>query len=217
MENKAEDRRAARKLRELYGLTQAEVAAKASVITQSELSLYEEGFVDLPEKKLQRLEKALNDLAEANQDKPGFKAMQDGTFAEKYASWSERRQKEARRSLRRQAGLTQIRLARETGIPRKKLIYWEDGRAELSDAEFAKWQQALIHASVEKRRADPWSKLELRIRAMLKERRRWLPLLEKATSIDDPIIAEIIESFRREIAELEQQAKKPVVSDTQAD
>jgi transcriptional regulator with XRE-family HTH domain len=217
MENTATDRAAARKLRELFALTQADVAEKAGVITESELSLFENGFVDLAENKLKRLEKALNALAEANEDKPGFKALQDGTFAKQYASWSERRRKEARRSLRRRAKLTQIELARAIGIPRKRLIYWEDGRAELSDAEFAKWQEVLVAAIVKKRKADPWIRPRLMVDALLAERRDFLTRLQNLSSVDDPVIAEIIESFRREIAELEQQTKRPVESETESD
>jgi len=225
--NKLEDRRIVKKLREMYGARQSDVAGDAK-ISQSKLSLWENEFVDLADKELQRLAKVMNALSEKNYaspGKPGITAVMRGTFAEEYASWSETKRVKARRSLRRQAHLTVIALAEKIGIPEKKLREWENGkkRVELTDAEEKKWQQAITAASVEKMKADPWTRTAfmadtlLNERAeLLAERKSFLSRLKSLSSIEDPVIAEIMESFRREISELEQQ-KKPVASSNDAD
>ena len=146
LENTLLGRRTAKQFREMFGATQSDIAEDAG-ISQSKLSLYESGFVDLAEKELQRLGKALNALATDNDfglqplpgpagrdskgllsDMSGFTALNDGTFAEKYASWSKKKQIRSRQSMRRQAKLTQIEVARELGITPKKLRHWEAGR-----------------------------------------------------------------------------------------
>src|SRR6266849_5497207 len=109
LENTLLDRRTAKQFREMFGATQSDIAEDAR-ISQSKLSLYESGFVDL---------------------------------AEKYASWSKKKQIRARQSMRRQAKLTQIEVARELGITPKKLRHWEAGRLELSEAGTEKWQQVI--------------------------------------------------------------------------
>jgi transcriptional regulator with XRE-family HTH domain len=204
----------------MHGATQSDIAEDAR-ISQSKLSLYESGFVDLAEKELQRLGKALNALATDNDfglrpspgpaggllsEMFGFTALNDGTFAEKYASWSKKKQIRARRSMRRQAKLTQIEVAREIGIPRKKLIYWESGRLELSEAETEKWQQVIVAATVKQKQADPWARLAVRIEDALRA--------HEGKILDHPLIVEIMESFRRENAELEQ--SKPIASKSEA-
>src|SRR6266852_3331113 len=119
LENTLLDRRTAKECREMFGATQSDIAEDAR-ISQSKLSLYESGFVDLAEKELQRLRKALNALATDNDfslrplagpagrdskgllsDMSGFTALSDGTLAEKYASWSKKKQIRARQSMRR--------------------------------------------------------------------------------------------------------------------
>lgn len=220
MDNTATARSAAKSLREMYDVTQADVAEKAG-ISDSKLSLYENGFVDLTEKELKRLEKALNALAKANRDMPRLGVLsgrvseltkpllQDNTFGEQYASWSEKKQIRARRSIRRQAKLTQIEVARGIGIQRRKLINWEAGRLELSDAEFSKWQQVIVAAIVKKKKADPWARLEIRIEDALRAALQ----SHKGQVLDDPLIAEIMESYRNEIEAFENQlAEKTAVT-----
>ncbi len=212
MKNTTSDRLAAKSLREMYGVTQDEIAHRAG-ISDSKLSLYESGFVDLTDVELRRLDKVLNALAKKNDLKPMpsltflISGQMDDTFAERYASWSKSKQINARRSLRRQVKLTQIELAREIGIQRKKLINWEAGRLELSDAEFAKWQKVIVAAIVKRKKADPWARLAVRIEDALKA--------HEGKILDHPLIAEIMESFRRENAELEQ--SRLIASKSEAD
>ncbi len=206
----------------MFGATQSDIAEDAR-ISQSKLSLYESGFVDLAEKELQRPRKALNALATDSDfglrpspgkgllsEMFGFTALNDGTFAEKYASWSKKKQIKARRSMRRQAKLTQIEVARELGIPRKKLIYWESGRLELPDAEEAKWLQVIVAATVKQKQADPWARLAVRIEALEDALKA-----HEGKILDHPLIVEIMESFRRENAELGQ--SKLIASKSEAD
>jgi DNA-binding XRE family transcriptional regulator len=199
-ENKTRDRRTVKELREMFGATQEELARKAG-FSGGKLSLYESGFVDLSDGESRRLNKALNALSKENTGMPGITSLIDGTYLEKCAAWNKKQTIKSRRSFRRQAKLPQIKLAREIGIPRKKLIHWEAGRLELSDAEFAKWQQVVVAAIVKQKKADPWARLEARIEVALEA--------HKGRILDDPLIAEIMESFRRENAELERRQAKP--------
>lgn len=200
--NTTEHRHTAKQLREMFDVIQEEIARKAG-ISGSKLSLYENGFVDLTDAELRRLEKVLNALPKKSDVKPMpsplflITGKTDDTFAERYAAWSEKKRIKARRSLRRQVKLTQIELAREIGIPRKKLIHWETGRLELSDAEFAKWQQVIIEHYVAQKKADPWARLEVRIQSALNA--------HEGKILDHPLIMEIMESFRRESETLEEQ------------
>jgi transcriptional regulator with XRE-family HTH domain len=214
LENTTGDRRTAKKFREMFDVTQEEVAHNAG-ISGSKLSLYESGFVDLTDAELRRLNKVLNALAKKSDLKPMpglislISGRTDDTFAERYASWSEKKRINARRSLRRQVKLTQIEVAREIGIQRRKLINWEAGRLELSDAEFTKWQQVIVAAIVKRKKADPWARLEIRIEDAVHTALQ----LHKGQVLDDPLIAEIIESFRREIAELKENQSQAVQVD----
>jgi transcriptional regulator with XRE-family HTH domain len=207
-ENTIRGRRAVKQFREMFGATQSDVAEDAG-ISQSKISLYESGFVDLTEKELQRLGRALDALSNDPDGKPGLTALNDGTFAEKYASWSQKKQIKARRSMRRQAKLTQIEVARETGIPPKKLRHWETGRLELSDTDVAKWQQVIVAATVKHKKADPWARLEVRIEIALEDALN----AHQGEILDHPLIAKIMESFRRETSALEEQlAAKTLVT-----
>jgi transcriptional regulator with XRE-family HTH domain len=216
LDNTSVGRWAAKTMREMYGATQSDIAEDAR-ISQSKLSLYESGFVDLTEKELQRLKKALNALATDNDfsleplpgpatgllsEMPGL-ALNDGTFAERYASWSKKKQIRARQSMRRQAQLTQIEVARELGITPKKLGHWEAGRLELSEAAIARWRQVIVAATVKQKKADPWARLEIRI----EDAAHTALQSHKGQVLDDPLIAEIIASLRREIEALEEQAE----------
>jgi DNA-binding transcriptional regulator YiaG len=222
--NTIRDREIVKESREIYDISQGELADDAG-ISESKLSLYENGFVDLTDAELKKLGKALMAQIKANLDMrrmPGFTDLNDPEYLEKSAAKNKEQIIKGRRSMRRRARLTVIALAGKIGIPEKKLRAWEKDRVKLTDEERKKWEEALIAARVERKLADPWTRPHFMVRTLLAERdtllaerRDFLTRLQNLSSIDDPVIAEVIESFRREIAELEQQAKRPVESETE--
>ena len=66
---------------------------------------------------------------------------------------------------------------------------------------------------MKQKKADPWARLELRIEIALEDALK----AHEGKILDHPLIAAIMESFRHENADLEQQVEKQAVSDTQAD
>lgn len=199
-------------LRQYSGLTQAEAAHKAR-LSDSKLSLYENGLVELTKVELNRLYRILS------KDSPpiNFRELTSGDAAKKdtIKKWEEwrtkgraRQDKESRRFARKQVGMTQNQLARETGIPANKIIQWELGRVELTSEEQDRWKQVLRNAEKKQKQADPWWKLQVAhytIEDLIEEKKGVVARLENLQGINDPVIAEIIESYQREIAALEKQ------------
>jgi len=196
-----EARKAVRLLRQAKGMTQYDLAEDARV-NRSKLSLYERGSLDLSEAELRRVRRALrmkSDETLKPADLRGISEIQ-------------------RRKLRRQhVGLTQHQLAKLTGISQTKLSDYENGKAELTPSEETLWVKATDEAA-ERMGSDVYFKLRLaeehneelynERRALLSERRDLLSKLESSPSIGDPIVQEVIASFRREIADLERRTQQ---------
>jgi transcriptional regulator with XRE-family HTH domain len=199
-------RHVVRRLRNGLNLTQAELAQKVQ-INDSKLSLFENGLIELSDDEWKRVSRFL--FSHKGPWKPGQLDMLAGTYEARQAQWQKHldsRKHTNRRFLRKQAGMSQRELALATGIPRNKIIEWEAGRLELTAKEQAKWQEVIQAAESRRKHSDPWWKLKVAhyaIEDLLEDRKRWLPRLQNLTSVDDPVIAEIIASFRREISELE--------------
>jgi transcriptional regulator with XRE-family HTH domain len=208
------------------GLSQVQLAQRAKV-SDSKLSLFENGLVQLTPEESRRVKKVLNrkmlEVQKILKNNPhadphlgnlrqlaGMEAPTEAearAYDEWYAAHVERPQRvQDRRFLRKHTGMSQRELARASRIPRNKIIEWEAGRVDLTAEEQSRWDEAIRTARVEKKRSDPWWKLTVAhytIEDLLKERKRYLPRLENITSVDDPVIQEITASFRREIADLE--------------
>lgn len=214
---KQEERRQITEMRQLLGLTQAEVAqGMRPRISHSKLSLYENGIVDLAPKEYEGLKKFLS--RPQKHPRPGFVAMNAGNFDEQFEAWQEAKSVERRTVYRKQTGMSLREFGLVAKIPRNRLCNWEAGTAALNPEEYARWEKVVREGRSKQDLADPWSRLKSAystIQELLAERRRFLSGLEGLTRIDDPVISEIIESFRREIAELEQQSKRSVESKTE--
>lgn len=222
MDNTIEDRRNAAKFRDELGVTQADVAHMAKV-SQAKLSLWENQFVDFTPAELKRVGEVFDKLWKKH-GAPGFKAMLAGTWAEQRAKWNKKQITRGRKSLRKQARLSQMALAEKIGITVKRYQAFEANRIDLTDGEHAKWADTISSILTQRLAANPWMRPAfmadnlLKERAeLLAERKGFLSRLQSLVSIDDPVIAEIMESFRREIAQLEEQVKQPAESDAKGD
>jgi transcriptional regulator with XRE-family HTH domain len=79
----------------------------------------------------------------------------------------------------------------------------ERAKLKLSEQEYESFFQSFVE-DLKKRDAE----LEQKYQSLLAKRKGQLEALERATSLDDPIVKEVIETFRREIADLNKQLKK---------
>jgi transcriptional regulator with XRE-family HTH domain len=200
-------RGALRKFRKQTGLSLAELARLAS-LSESMLCQFELGNRGLSNEALTRVQQALEEV---------------------------KRKQKSRKLRRLRAGLTETQLARATKIPRKKIIQWEARQIELTYEEqdrlmgviydaIAKREQPPVDSPVYQKALaeytaafnaqlpDPVSLYQLLQLAgnaqpsdFIEQRKEFVTRLENLKGIDDPVIAEIVESFRREIAALEKQ------------
>ena len=196
-------RRQIRETRQLLGLTQMEVAQKAR-ISQHKLSLYENGLAELTPKEHARVAKILS--------MPQKHPRPAGNLDEQLEAWRDAKSVERRSVYRKQTGMSLRQFGLAAGIPRNKLGKWETGDGALTPEEYARWEKAVRDAESERQKSDPWWQLENAQQAMsdLKaELSSKVSRLEAATNLDDPIVSEIIQSFRREIAQLEAQTAEP--------
>ena len=87
--------------------------------------------------------------------------------------------------------------------------YVKVGTVQRGEEALLEWSKEVIgFQGIQQFIADRYSKAEKHL-----EKLSTLP----RDLLDHPVIAELIESFRREIAELQQQAKRPVESETESD
>jgi transcriptional regulator with XRE-family HTH domain len=206
----AENRQRFREARQLQGFTQMELAQEAR-ISHSKISLFENGVVDLTPKEHARLKKVLS--------KRGRSTISLASPANRSAELESLREAEsvAHRSVyRKQTGMSLRAFARAAKIPVNKLCKWESDKAKLSSEETARWLQTYQEGERKQQQSDPWWLLDNALRAMAElqaEDERKASGLEavaaRAGILDDPIVSEIIQSFRREIAQLETQTAEP--------
>jgi transcriptional regulator with XRE-family HTH domain len=197
-----------REKRQLLGLTQMEVAQKAR-ISQYKLSLYETGLAELTPKEHARVAKILST--------PQKHPRPEANLEKELEAWREAKSVERRSFYRKQTGMSLREFGRTAGIPRNKLGKWEAGKPTLTAEEYARWEKTVLEGQRKQQLADPWWQLENAQQAMsdLKaELSSKVSRLEAATSLDDPIVSEIIQSFRREIAQLETQTTEPATEPT---
>jgi transcriptional regulator with XRE-family HTH domain len=195
-----------------HWLSQGDAAEKAR-INRSKLCLFERGSIDLSEKELKRLDKLygadkvpLRSLIGYGPDEP--------------------RTESQRRKLRRQrADVSQSELAKLTGISQTRLSRWETERATLAPEEEALIEKTLDEVIERASHRDPYrvalasdedaEYLFNQWKASRREADRnffqtQVARLEHSSSLDDPIVQEVIASLRREIAKLEEQrAEQP--------
>jgi transcriptional regulator with XRE-family HTH domain len=180
------------------GLSQGDAAQRAK-INRSKLCLFERGSIELTEKELKRLDKAYGD--------PQIASLR-GLLGDPDKPSSEPQ----RRKLGRQfADVSQTQLAKMTGISQTRLSRWEIGRATLKPEEERAINKALDEAIERASKTDPYRQalMSEEIAEELYKDRQVLKCallrLEHSQSLDDPIVQEVIESLRRELAAVKSQ------------
>lgn len=103
--------------------------------------------------------------------------------------------------LRQRSGLTLAEAAQKSGIDDAKLALYENGRAELTEEEESRLRRALTEGVP---RMSLSELLGAKPAELIGQRKEFVARLENLHDIDDPVIAEIIASFRREIEDLEE-------------
>jgi len=208
-----------RQKRIAHWLSQGDAAEKAK-INRSKLCLFERGSIELSEKELKGLDRVYRDRKDK---KVPLRALLGGG-----ASPDEAYSEPQQRKLRRQwADITQSQLAKLTGISRTRLSRWESGRDILTADEENLINKTLdgVIEELHSTKTDPWrialsrdqdaESLFNQLKAAYREQQRVFfetqaARLEHSSSLDDPIVCEVISSLRREIAKLqEQRAEQP--------
>ena len=96
-------------------------------------------------------------------------------------------------------------LERTSLLRRRELLTPEQRAAERATLKFSKEEYEDFSRRVIEQLKNRDAELEEKYESLLAKRKGQLDSLERATSLDDPNVKEVIESFRREIAELEEQ------------
>lgn len=168
-ETTPEQRTAIARVREIARVSQYDVA-DATGMSQSKLSLYESGHVDLTPQELKKVESFLVkqfSFSESYRGKKNFQGIAALVMCKNalasYGMFSVRLPHgdvARRRVARKGAGLSQHALASAAGINQSKLSRWESGKCELTASEKANVDQALKEAERKKFVNDPYFKLE---------------------------------------------------------
>jgi transcriptional regulator with XRE-family HTH domain len=108
------------------------------------------------------------------------------------------------RKTRKRLGLTQKNLGRLAGVSQNLISAIEDGRRSFVDPSRSRIWHALADVEIAQNKVKLAKEESNELR---EERRIALEKLEKSGSLGDPIVQEVIESLRREIATLEQRVE----------
>jgi len=207
----AQRRKLLRKFREQYDITLTEFGKHAR-LSHPMLSQFERGDRDLSPEAWARVLAAMSSLlAEDN----GKRLAEIAEAEETAAKLGVVAKINLVRKLRDLSGLTQAEVADLVRISDSKLSLYEDGLVELTEDEKNRLVRVLhkvnptgwlsqmnSHAAIEELGKGFGKKSEERL---IEERKGFVKRLENLNGIDDPVIAEVIESYRREIETLEKQ------------
>jgi transcriptional regulator with XRE-family HTH domain len=188
-EKQARERReAVRASREANGWTQSEISARVG-ISQSKLSLYEKGAVELTSKELKAIESLLSGKVRR---KPLVKSGHAISLRE-LVDPAIRTKMDRKRRLWK-AGISQQALAKALGTYRTKITEWVNGKITLTAEEEAKLDEILNEANVDKKMADPYFLLES---AYASGSKLWFELKQLKEKFQ--ILGELVESYREQV------------------